>query len=117
MVHSIVLRSNAAHHPSLKRDILIAPHLSTVMNSSGTPVSVISNTSSRQQLALQVAQVTPGSGMPFTFIVIASRYRSVPFPAVKPASIQPAIMLIRALWSAFGPLEEAKPCAACSKCL
>jgi hypothetical protein len=58
MVHSMVLRSSAAHQPSSRRRIVSPPHSSTAMKTAGTPVSVISNTSRRQQHAAQVLQVT-----------------------------------------------------------
>lgn len=47
----------AAHQPSAKRSMLWAPHLSSLIYCSGTPVSLISITSNRQQQARQLAQV------------------------------------------------------------
>jgi hypothetical protein len=44
-----------------ERAMVIPPHLSVAMNSSGTPVSVMSSTSKRQQTASQLAQVIFGS--------------------------------------------------------
>ena len=64
------LRSKAMHHPSSRRAMLIPPQLSISIYFSGTPVSVISNTSRRQQFALQVAHVTIDSGMFINSIVI-----------------------------------------------
>jgi hypothetical protein len=54
-------RSSAAHQPSSSRSITSPPHSSVSIKRSGTPVSVISITSSWQQHAAQVEQVTAGS--------------------------------------------------------
>jgi hypothetical protein len=51
-----VSRSIAEHHPSSKRNIVSAPHLSIEIWTSGTPVSLIIMTSSRQQQAWQFEQ-------------------------------------------------------------
>src|SRR5690606_1952971 len=61
MVQRMVLRSSAAHQPSSSRRITWPPQSSSSMNRSGTPVSVSSNTSSRQQQAAHELQLTLGS--------------------------------------------------------
>jgi hypothetical protein len=50
--------------------MLIPPHLSLAIKLSGTPVSVMSNTSKRQQQASQFAQVTLASGGVVVCVVI-----------------------------------------------
>src|SRR5690606_6188708 len=58
----MLLRSSAAHQPSSSRAITLTPDQLSSTNRSGTPVSVINSTSSRQQQALQLLQATSGSG-------------------------------------------------------
>jgi len=53
-----VSRSKAEHQPSSKRNIVSAPHSSIETWMSGTPVSLMSMTSRRQQQAWQFEQVT-----------------------------------------------------------
>jgi len=60
--HFMVFRSKAEHQPSSNRAMVLPPHSSNATKFSGTPVSVMSITSKRQQQASQLPQVTPVSG-------------------------------------------------------
>ena len=53
----MVLRSNAAHQPSLRRSITWPPQSFSPIKRSGMSLSSISMTSSRQQQALQLLQL------------------------------------------------------------
>ena len=55
-------RSSAAHQPSASLAIVIPPHLSISIKRLGTPVSLINNTSRRQQQASQFEQLISFSG-------------------------------------------------------
>ncbi|ERO63807.1 hypothetical protein P308_27075 [Pseudomonas piscis] len=63
-------RSSAAHQPSSRRRITSPPQSSISIKRSGTPVSVISITSSWQQQAAQVEQLMAGSAMGVTGMVV-----------------------------------------------
>ena len=62
MVQRKFSRLSAEHHPSSSRNMVSPPYASRKMCCSGTPVSVINRTSSLQQLARHVEQVTVESG-------------------------------------------------------
>lgn len=73
----MVERSKAAHHPSSNLAMTIPPQSSKSMYRSGTPVSVISMTSNRQQFALQFEHVTSSVGKLIMSIVIAYHSSSI----------------------------------------
>lgn len=60
-MQSMVFRSSAEHQPSSSRAMRLPPQRSVSIYVSGTPVSVMSSTSRRQQQASQLAQVTSAS--------------------------------------------------------